>query len=74
VKLYDLPRRANPRPRIYCQPNGDPDGWVEFDHLDGMYSFCIAFGGDGRELGICHLKAWTPLEPSGDGYVIPDIE
>jgi hypothetical protein len=69
LKLWDLPNRADPRPRIYgLSPDNDPDGWVEFSHVDGMYSFCVAFAGDGTELGICHLAAWTPLAPEGDGY------
>lgn len=64
VKLLDLPQRANPRPRIY----GLLDGWIEFDHLDGMYSFCLAFDASGNELGVVHLQAWMPLEPHNDGY------
>ena len=46
------------------------DGWVEFDHLDGMYSYCVAYDGEGNSLGVCHLKAWTPLKACGTGYEI----
>lgn len=70
MKLYDLPQRAEKRPRIYglC-PDGHEDGWVEFDHLDGMYSYCVAFDGEGNKLGVCHLAAFTPLKPwDGDGF------
>ena len=69
MKLYDLPQRRDPRPRIYgLNPDGHTDGWVEFDHLDGMYSLCVAFDGEGNHLGICHLAGFTPLVPDGDGY------
>ena len=75
MKLYDLPQRQEVRPRIYgLEPGGHENGWVEFDHLDGMYSLCIAFDGDGNRLGICHLAAFTPLTPSGDGYVLANEE
>lgn len=73
MKLYELPERQNPRPKIYgLSPGGHEAGYVEFDHIDGMYSFCVAYDGDGNHLGICHLKAWTPLEPHGDGYRLAD--
>jgi hypothetical protein len=73
MKLYDLPQRRDPRPKIYgLTPNGHEDGWVEFDHLDGMYSYCVAYDGEGNDLGICHLAGFTPLEPDGDGYRICD--
>lgn len=69
MRLYDLPSHANPRPRIYgLNPNGDSDGWVEFDHPDGMYSYCVAFAGDGSELGVCHLSMITPLVEVDGGY------
>ncbi|PVB24450.1 hypothetical protein [Mycobacteroides abscessus] len=69
MKLYELPDRQNPRPKIYgLNPNGHKNGWVEFDHIDGMYSYCVAFDGLGNRLGPVHLKAWTPLEPFEDGY------
>lgn len=69
MKLYDLPQRQDPRPRIHgLSPDGHEAGWVEFDHLDGMYSYCIAFDGDGNRLGICHLAAFTPLESCDGGY------
>lgn len=73
MKLYDLPQRLakGQRPKIYdLDPNGLKDGWVEFDHLDGMYSYCVAYDGDGNRLGICHLAGFTPLETHKDGYRI----
>jgi hypothetical protein len=68
TKLYDLPMRQDPRPRILGLLNDDPDGWVEFDHIDGAYSYCVAFNGQGEKLGVCHLAAWTPLEPVEGGW------
>jgi hypothetical protein len=71
MKLYDLPPRldAGSRPKIYgLNPGGHEKGWVEFDHLDGMYSYCVAYDGDGTKLGVCHLVAWTELIPHRDGY------
>lgn len=74
MKLYDLPQGQRPRPKIYgLKPNGDDDGWVEFAHVDGMYSFCIAFDGTGKELGVCHLPASLPLTPVADGYRADEI-
>jgi hypothetical protein len=73
VKLYDLPQRRNHRPRIFgLAPNGDEDGWVEFDHIDGMYSYCVAYTGDGKQLGVCHLVAWLPLEECEGGYRVAE--
>ena len=73
MKLYDLPQRQEPRPKIYgLQPDGHKNGWIEFDHIDGMYSFCVAYGDDGEQLGVCHLAATTPLEPHQDGWQITE--
>lgn len=47
---------------------------MEFDHLDGMYSYCIAFDGNGLKMGIVHLALWTPLEPYLDGYRVAEEE
>jgi hypothetical protein len=73
VKLYDLPQRQDPRPKIYgLSPDGHEAGYVEFDHLDGMYSYCVAYDGEGNKLGVCHLACFTPLEPHLDGYRLAD--
>jgi hypothetical protein len=77
VKLSELPARANPRPKIYgLKPNGHEDGIVEFDHIDGMYSYCKAFDGNGNFLGVIHLHCCTTLKEHDDGYQIeePDEE
>ncbi|QGJ94330.1 hypothetical protein SEA_ELITE2014_6 [Mycobacterium phage Elite2014] len=45
---------------------------VEFDHVDGMYSLCLAYDGEGdglgNYLGIVHPYALTELEEYRDGY------
>lgn len=64
-KLYELARGA----RIYgLMPEGDPNGVIIFDHVDGMYSYCTWEGHEDR--GVIHLAASTPLERDGDGWVI----
>ena len=69
--LYDLPSRQDVRPRILgLSPGGDEHGWVEFDHIDGAYSYCVAYTSDGEELGVCHLAAWTPLIAVEGGWMI----
>ena len=75
MKLYELPPRQKPRPKLYdLHPNGDPEGIVEFDHIDGMYSYCVAYAGDGTELGVVHLGASVDLEEYKDGYrLAPEI-
>lgn len=73
MKLYELSDRQNPRPKIYgLNPDGHENGVVEFDHIDGAYSYCVAFDGFGNKLGICHLAAWTTLEPFEDGYRVAE--
>ena len=68
MKLYDLPARQKDRPKIMgLNPNGDEKGWIEFDHIDGMYSYCVAFAGDGEKLGVCHLRATLELKKDEDG-------
>lgn len=77
MKLYNLPQRQPPgqRPKIFgLNPGGDPDGWVEFDHIDGMYSFCIAYNGAGKALGIVHLAGAMPLIAVPGGYRVPDTD
>lgn len=67
--LADLPQREACRPKIYgLEPNGHKDGYVEFDHVDGAYSYCVAFSTKGKFLGLVHLAAWTPLVEHEDGY------
>lgn len=73
MKLYDLPAHQKPRPKIYgLEPGGYKDGYIEFDHIDGAFSYCIAYTADGEELGVCHLSAFTPLTPHNDGYTLAE--
>jgi hypothetical protein len=62
MKLYDVPRRSYVRLLEDGQaPPAAPvlsDGQVVFfDHLDGMYSYCIDASGQ-----VVHLAAWTEVE------------
>jgi hypothetical protein len=55
MPLYDVPRYS--RVRI--------DGGIlefEFDHIDGMYSYCTD-----DERNVVHLPAWTPVEIVREG-------
>lgn len=71
--LYQLPARANPRPKIYgLTTDDDQPIVVEFDHIDGAYSYCIAYDADGQELGLTHLSAGTPLVKFKDGFKVAD--
>lgn len=77
MKLHDLPARLpeGERPRILgLEPDGHKDGYVEFDHLDGMYSYCVAYDGEGNKLGVMHLAGFTPLKPCPmeNGYRIDE--
>lgn len=62
--------------KIYgLEPNGDKDGVVVFDHIDGMYSLCYAYNGDGTRIeGLIHLNAMTPLVEYKDGYKVAESE
>ena len=63
-RLYEIPRKS----RLYgLSPNGDPDGVVIFDHIDGMYSYCYVE----KDLGkIVHLYCGTELIEHLDGYIL----
>lgn len=64
MKLYELPQRNGIK--LYgLEPNGDKDGVVIFDHVDGMYSYCWI---EGQEDAIVHLNASTELTEHKDGY------
>ena len=51
MKLYEIPQRS----RINCDCT-DGSTYIIFDHLDGMYSFCISEKG-----AIVHLAAAAEL-------------
>jgi len=53
MKLYDVPRNT----RIVV-PLKDGEQWhLNFDHIDGMYSYCTDDEGN-----VVHLAAWTEVE------------
>lgn len=60
MKLYDIPKQS----KIYEECSDGSKHFI-FDHLDGMYSYCITEKG-----GIVHLARFTPLEKYKDGYKI----
>lgn len=41
---------------------------VTFDHLDGMYSYCVADEGQEDAGKVINLSRFTPLEQANDGY------
>ena len=65
MKLYEVPQRQNVRVRVVEESVKTPPSArtahtnevLTFDHVDGMYSFCMR--GDGE---IVHLAAWTEVE------------
>lgn len=63
MKLYDVPRETYIRLLENASvPPGSPDiksnTILFFDHVDGMYSFCI----DCEKKQIIHLSAFTEVE------------
>lgn len=60
MKLYNITKGT----KIYVHCT-DGSKYVVFDHLDGMYSYCLSEKG-----AVCHLSAGTPLVKFADGYRI----
>jgi hypothetical protein len=63
MKLYDVPRETYVRvlEDVYVPPGCPPipaGETVFFDHIDGMYSFCM----DKKKEHILHLAAYTEVE------------
>jgi len=58
MKLYEIPNKS----KIY-EKVSDGSKYFIYDHLDGMYSYCISEKG-----GICHLGISTELVEYKDGY------
>jgi hypothetical protein len=48
VKLYNVPRET------WILVGSER---IFFDHIDGMYSYCLTVAGK-----VCHLAAWTEVE------------
>ena len=57
VKLYEVDRET------WISLSKDVQSLIFFDHIDGMYSYCVNQGGD-----LVHLSASTPV------YVHPDLK
>jgi hypothetical protein len=62
MKLYDVPR--NTKVRVLDEikvPPGAPEikkgEVIDFDHIDGMYSYCHNAAGQ-----LVHLAAWAEVE------------
>jgi hypothetical protein len=62
MKLYDIPEKS----KIYTEAS-DGSTYVIFDHIDGMYSYCVTEKG-----AVVHLSASTPLVGFEDGYKISE--
>lgn len=61
MKLYEIEKGS----KIYADCS-DGSRYFVFDHLDGMYSYCIPEVSDTP----IHLSASTPLKKFKDGYKI----
>ena len=60
MKLYEIPKQS----KIYEEVSDGSEYFV-FDHLDGMYSYCVSEKGE-----VVHLGASTELVEHEDGYKI----
>lgn len=58
MKLYDVPRNS----KILV----DPYGIMDFQHIDGMYSYCVDKHGI-----VHHLAAWTEVDVIQEGTCQP---
>jgi hypothetical protein len=52
MKLYNLPRKS-----FFTLPE-QPEEQYFFDHIDGMYSYCL-----NKEKEVIHFGASTEVEP-----------
>lgn len=50
MKLYELPNKS------YFKLENTDEVYF-FDHLDGMYSYCLD-----KDNNIIHFACWTPIE------------
>jgi hypothetical protein len=58
LKLYDIPEKSKIYEKVL-----DGSSYFIFDHLDGMYSYCISEKG-----AVIHLSASAPLRKYKDGF------
>lgn len=64
MKLYDIPQQS----KIFCECS-DGSKYIIFDHLDGMYSYCVTEKG-----GVVHLGGGQPLKEIEGGYELSSKE
>jgi len=60
MKLYDIPKNS----KIMCEAS-DGSKYIIFDHIDGMYSYCVTEKG-----AVVHLGACTELKKKKDHYIL----
>ena len=64
MKLYDIPKGSKIK---------DKRGWITFDHIDGIYSFCTVDWVESPD-NVCHISAWADLTKEGDHYIINETK
>jgi hypothetical protein len=59
MKLYEVPKNTKVRllEGFRAPYSPDPGMVVTFDHIDGMYSYCVTDAGE-----VVHPAAWTEVE------------
>lgn len=69
MKLYDVPNKSYVRisggdPKVPpAAPHIKSNDLIFFDHIDGMYSYCLEVDPDTLEFGeVCHIAAWTEVD------------
>ncbi len=62
MKLYNIPQQS----KIFCECS-DGSTYIIFDHLDGMYSYCVTENG-----GVVHLGGGQPLKEVPGGYELAE--
>lgn len=64
IELHQIPRGS----RIKVALNSGRECFIQFLHLDGLYSYCVLEDGDPDN--VVHLSRFTPLKKVEDYYVI----
>ena len=67
MKLYDL-KKTEEGTKIYTECSDDSK-YINFFHIDGMYSYCESEKG-----AVVHLGCGTEIEEYKDGYKIKEIQ
>lgn len=61
MNLYEIPEGSRIRVPLKS-PENEYEGVITFQHLDGMYSYCVTDDGH-----VVHLNRMAELEEDGDG-------